>query len=70
MPSDKSKPPSTLEPLLDYKDLEKLLGVRRRTIERWVASGRFPRPMKVGGTDRWRQSTVLAHLDRLEAEAR
>lgn len=34
-------------------------GMSRRTIERWVRDGRFPRPYKLGGsTLRWRRADV------------
>jgi predicted DNA-binding transcriptional regulator AlpA len=67
------KPPSTPSPigrLLGYPDLQQIFGLSRRTIERQVSQGRFPRPLKVGGAARWREETVRRHLDRLEAEAR
>jgi predicted DNA-binding transcriptional regulator AlpA len=43
-----------LEPLLTIDDLERLLRVDRRTVDRLCKKGQLPRPLKLGGGNRWR----------------
>src|SRR3954447_21808496 len=50
----KETPRTPLEPLLTIEDLERLLRVNRRTIARLCERGELPRPLKVGGSNRWR----------------
>jgi hypothetical protein len=49
---------TALEPLLTSDDLRRLFRVTSRTIARWYASGRLPRPVKVGGGNRWRADQI------------
>jgi predicted DNA-binding transcriptional regulator AlpA len=53
------------EPLLTTRDLGRLLKVDRRTINRLVKRGQLPRPLKPGGSNRWRPEDITAALDRL-----
>jgi prophage regulatory protein len=51
--------------LLDRSQVLDLLGVTRQTLYAWMRSGRFPQPLKLGPASyRWRESDVLAWLDR------
>jgi predicted DNA-binding transcriptional regulator AlpA len=50
------------EPMLTVEDLERLLKVTRRTIARLCLTGRLPRPVKVGGRNRWRTSDLREYL--------
>jgi predicted DNA-binding transcriptional regulator AlpA len=59
---------STLDPLLTRNDLEAILQVGERTIRRLVATGQFPRPIRLGGTLRWRKEEVRAFLERVPAK--
>jgi predicted DNA-binding transcriptional regulator AlpA len=43
-----------LVPLLTVEDLERILRVDRRTIARLCNKGQLPRPLKLGGSNRWR----------------
>jgi excisionase family DNA binding protein len=45
-------------------DLARLLQVSRRTIDRWISNGRFPRGRRIGGTKRW----LRADLERILGE--
>jgi predicted DNA-binding transcriptional regulator AlpA len=54
-----------LEPLLTTSDLEALLKVDRRTINRLVKRGELPPPLKLGGSNRWRPEAINAAIDRL-----
>jgi predicted DNA-binding transcriptional regulator AlpA len=49
------------EPLLRVEDLERLLRVDARTIRRLWQRGQLPKPMKLGGQNRWRMRD-LEHL--------
>jgi predicted DNA-binding transcriptional regulator AlpA len=52
-----------LEPLLTVADLERLLRVHRRTIARMCKRGELPRPLKIGGSNRWKLSQIEEALD-------
>jgi predicted DNA-binding transcriptional regulator AlpA len=54
-----------LEPLLTTADLEALLKVDRRTLNRLVKRGEIPVPMKLGGSNRWRQAELARAIDQL-----
>ena len=56
------------EPLLRPGDVVRVLNIGKRTFERWLASGRFPRPdIKAGAKiSLWKPATVRAWI---EAEA-
>jgi predicted DNA-binding transcriptional regulator AlpA len=55
---------AALKPLLTVKDLERLLRVDRRTVARLCKKGEFPRPMKLGGGNRWRAEEVAQLIER------
>ena len=55
-----------IEPLLTSDDLERLFRVTAKTIARWCASGRLPRPVKVGGTNRWKASSIRKYIEELD----
>jgi predicted DNA-binding transcriptional regulator AlpA len=57
--------PVPLEPLLTMSDLERLLRVDQRTVYRLVERGQFPRPLKVGGQNRWMPEEVASALERM-----
>lgn len=51
------------ERLLKVSDVQARLGISRPTIYSWMATGRFPRPIKFGGRCvRWSESTIDAWL--------
>ena len=52
---------NTTEQLYGYRELIRLLSISRRTLYQWIADGKFPRPIKHGGTKNlWRESDVRA----------
>ena len=55
------------ECLLSVADTAKRLGVCRRTLEREVASGKFPPPVKARGKSLFFLSDVLRHFEQLKA---
>ncbi len=54
-----------LEPLMTTEDLEQLLRVDKRTLQRMWKRGELPMPLKVGGSNRWRPSEIADMLGRL-----
>jgi excisionase family DNA binding protein len=55
--------------LLSKKELARLLGVSFRSIDRHVAAGQLPRPIKVGALSRWRREDIDAWLTSQAAKA-
>ena len=46
--------------MLSISEVAELIGggVASRTISRWVAEGKFPRPVQIGGRRLWRRKDV------------
>lgn len=63
--------PQLRDPLIGKPQVAELLGMTQRSLERWIATGAFPAPMRLGkrGFRRWRLSTVERFLDKLEKQA-
>jgi predicted DNA-binding transcriptional regulator AlpA len=57
-----------LEPLLTCADVRRLYRLSVRSIHRLVAAGRLPKPVKVGGVNRWHVAEVRQHLASLTYE--
>jgi excisionase family DNA binding protein len=53
---------------LTPKEVAARLRVCRRTIEREIASGRFPRPLKVGRCSRFTESDLAGYEQKLREE--
>jgi predicted DNA-binding transcriptional regulator AlpA len=63
MPFDRSPP---LEATLTLADLVTIYGVGKRTIWRWVAENKIPRPYAVSRRiRRWKASEIQRHLETL-----
>jgi len=60
MPNEQS-PASPL--LLSVRELGKLLSISTATLWRWEAAGRIPRPVKIGGTTRWRADEIRQWIE-------
>lgn len=56
------------DPILSVNETARQLGVCRRTLEREVASGKFPPPAKLRGKSIFFLSDVLNYLARLKAQ--
>jgi predicted DNA-binding transcriptional regulator AlpA len=56
-----------LEPLLTVTDLERILRVDKRTIARLCKRGQLPRPLKIGGSNRWKAEALTAALEGIES---
>lgn len=48
--------------LVTVSELEALLGVHRRTIGRWVKSGKFPCPFKIDKTKYWSKEQLNTYF--------
>lgn len=63
--------PTTPPPVgvcLTLKEVAFRLQICRRTLEREIAAGRFPRPLKIGRSVRVLESDLQAYLERLRSE--
>lgn len=58
---------SSADPLLADREAAALLGCGRSTIWRWASEGVIPKPIKIGGLSRWRQSWIEAVIADAEA---
>lgn len=47
-----------MDKYLTIHDLEQILAVSRRTIYYWVEQGTFPKPTKIGGSNRWSKKEI------------
>jgi predicted DNA-binding transcriptional regulator AlpA len=61
--------PVPLEPLLTMSDLERLLRVDQRTVYRLCKRGQLPKPLKVGGQNRWMPEDIAGALERMRGPA-
>lgn len=64
--------PSTskeLPTLLTKKQIAEYLGVTVRSIDRYVAAGELPNPIRIGGRLRWRQQALAEFIERREQAA-
>jgi predicted DNA-binding transcriptional regulator AlpA len=62
-----------LPPVLSAKQVQALMQVGRRALDRWIAAGKFPAPMRHGigrGVLRWRRETLEAFLLQKEGRGR
>jgi predicted DNA-binding transcriptional regulator AlpA len=54
---------SSLPELLDTDDLVRLLKVSEKTIRRMVLRKQFPKPLKIGGQNRWHPDDVAQAIE-------
>ncbi|SEK08199.1 hypothetical protein MAA5396_04769 [Marinovum algicola] len=55
------------DPLICDKDGAKMIGGSVSTFWRRVADGTIPKPIKIGGMSRWRQSWIEQVIQKAEA---
>lgn len=55
-----------MEKYLTVKEIAMNLGVSIRCIFRWVETGAFPKPLRIGGTVRWQETAIQNWLNRKE----
>lgn len=56
------------ERYLTIRELAEWLGLGRSTIQRRIADGTLPKPLKIGHLSRFRESELIAALELLEAQ--
>jgi predicted DNA-binding transcriptional regulator AlpA len=54
------------DPLLSDREAAAALGCARSSVWRWAADGIIPKPLKIGGMSRWRQSDIEAVIAKAE----
>lgn len=54
--------------LLSIREVAQRLGICRRTLEREIIRGHFPRPLKIGKASRWEVGDVVGYIERLGRE--
>ena len=54
----------TLSRMLTLDDVAALLSVSRRTIERLIAGGDLPKPVKIGASSRMPEDDVQRYIER------
>jgi predicted DNA-binding transcriptional regulator AlpA len=55
---------------LRLDELEAALGISRRLVQKEIAAGRFPRPIKIGRTSVWSVEALREHLAQQAAVGR
>ena len=54
--------------LVSVKDTATAYGCSVATIWRRVAGGDIPKPVKIGGTTRWSEAEIAAHIEQAKSE--
>ena len=52
-----------MQKLLKIKQVAEIFGVHPNTILNLVKAGKFPRPVKLGGSNRWRYDELQRFID-------
>jgi len=58
-----SEVPVAAPSLITVDEVAAMLQVSQRTVYRFSDIGRIPRPIKLGGSVRWRRSDILAWIE-------
>jgi predicted DNA-binding transcriptional regulator AlpA len=56
--------------LLTCSDLTRLFKISARTVARWCAAGVLPKPLRLGGSRRWTESSILSVIHSVPASAK
>lgn len=64
-----TSPLPELPRLLTLRQVAQALAVSRRTVERLIAAGEFPRPIKIGNASRVPEDVFRAYLAHLQTKA-
>lgn len=59
----------SMRSILTRGQIAELFSVSPKTVTRWVLSNQLPRPIQIGGSQRWRLETILEHLRMKELAA-
>ena len=61
-------PKKIIRSLIDVNALAEKVGKSRSSVWKDVAAGNLPAPIKIGGSTRWDENEIDAHIDQLLAE--
>ena len=53
--------------LLKDTQVFEIVGFKKTNLDKMIAAGEFPKPIKFGPRTRWKKSTIEAWIDELEA---
>jgi predicted DNA-binding transcriptional regulator AlpA len=53
--------------LLKEKQVYEIVGFQRSKLERMIKANEFPKPIKFGNRNRWKQSVIIEWINQLEA---
>ena len=53
--------------LLKEKQVYEIVGSQRSKLERMIKANEFPKPIKFGNRNRWKQSVITEWIKQLEA---
>ena len=56
-----------MDTLLKETEVYEIVGFKQSKLRHMVIAGEFPKPIKLGKRNRWKQSTVHAWIESLEA---
>ncbi|NOD67602.1 helix-turn-helix domain-containing protein [Ruegeria sp. HKCCD7303] len=48
---------------LKDQEVADLLGIGKSTVWKYIHEGVLPKPVKIGGSTRWRRSEIFTHLE-------
>ena len=49
--------------MLTLQEVARFLGIGLRSLRRHIAAGNFPKPIRIGGTQRYSRKAVLTWID-------
>tara|TARA_R100001369_G_scaffold85319_1_gene118943 strand:+ start:13 stop:186 length:174 start_codon:yes stop_codon:yes gene_type:complete len=55
-----------MDQLLKETEVYEIVGFKKSKLERMIAAKEFPKPIKFGNRNRWKQSTVIKWINSLE----
>jgi len=55
-----------MEQLLTLKEVTQIVGFKKSTIYKFVKEKKFPRPLKLGKSSRWKKSEIELWIKNLE----
>ena len=58
----------TEERLLPIKEVVKIVGFKKSTIYKFIKEGKFPEPVKIGTSSRWKLSSIRKWMDGLNSK--
>lgn len=57
----------TMEKLINEKEVYEIVGFKQSKLRHMIIAGEFPKPLKFGNRNRWKQSVVHKWVEELQA---